>query len=58
MRIYIAKEEDRIQVAAVLVKNGYTVRQGKDAPQRGIRVNKSYIEIVRDVKHDEQKEDL
>ena len=28
-RLYIAKEEDRLLVAAILIKNKYTVRQGK-----------------------------
>lgn len=28
-RIYIAKEDDRLVVASILVKNKYTVRQGK-----------------------------
>lgn len=29
-KLYIATEADRMGVAAVLVKNGYTVRQGKE----------------------------
>ena len=30
MKIEIQKEEDRLTVAAILVKNGYTVKQGKE----------------------------
>ena len=29
MKLDIQKEEDRLTVAAILVKNGYTVKQGK-----------------------------
>lgn len=30
MKIEIAREEDRLTVAAILVKNGYTVKQAKE----------------------------
>lgn len=29
-KIKIYKEEDRLAVAAILIKNGYTVRQGRE----------------------------
>jgi len=29
-RIYVAKAEDRDQVAVILVRNGYAVRQGRE----------------------------
>lgn len=46
MKIEIAKEEDRLTVAAILVKNGYTVRQSK---QREGTKNKytHYIEATK-----------
>lgn len=30
MKIEIQKEEDRLTVAEILIKNGYTVKQGKE----------------------------
>lgn len=30
MKLYIFNEEDRLKVAAILVKNGYKVWQGKE----------------------------
>lgn len=35
MKIEIQKEEDRLTVAAILIKNGYTVKQGKEKPNKG-----------------------
>lgn len=40
MKIEIFKEEDRLTVAAILVKNGYMVRQGKE---RTTPTGKSYV---------------
>ncbi len=40
MRIEIFKEEDRMTVAAILVKNGYKVFQGK---KRKTPTSKSYV---------------
>lgn len=40
MRIEIFKEEDRMTVAAILVKNGYKVFQGKE---RKTPTSKSYV---------------
>lgn len=44
MKIRIFNEEDRMKVAAILVKNGYMVSQGKE-----LRTAKSYdyfLEVV------------
>ena len=30
VKLYIDKAEDRIEVAGILIKNGYTVSQGKE----------------------------
>lgn len=35
MKLDIQKEEDRLTVAAILVKNGYTVKQGKEKRGNG-----------------------
>ena len=43
MKIEISKEEDRMTVAAILVKNGYRVAQLKE--KRGT-TNRSYIYYI------------
>ena len=44
MRIEIAREDDRLTVAAILVKNGYTVRQGKERKATRSSVYTYYVE--------------
>ncbi len=46
MKIHINNESDRLTVAAILVKNGYTVRMGKEKKGTG----KSYEHFVETVK--------
>ena len=43
MKIDINREDDRLTVAAILVKNGYTVRQDKERRTPTARVNTYYI---------------
>lgn len=42
-RAYIDKEDDRLTVAAILVKNNYTVRQGS-RQRKGTKSYDRYIE--------------
>lgn len=44
MKIDINREDDRLTVAAILVKNGYTVRQGKERRTPNARAFTYYIE--------------
>lgn len=44
--LYIGKEEDRLAVAVVLVKNGYTVRAGKTR-RTGAKVYDHFLEYWR-----------
>jgi hypothetical protein len=44
MKIDINREDDRLTVAAILVKNGYTVRQDKERRTPTARVNTYFIE--------------
>ena len=44
MRIKINREEDRLVVAAILVKNGYKVAQVKEKPNPNARSYVYYIE--------------
>ena len=46
MRIEVFKEEDRLTVAAILVKNGYTVRQGKERKGPNGKSYVYFVEIV------------
>ena len=48
MKIDINREDDRLTVAAILVKNGYTVRQGKERRTPTARVFNYYIEAEKD----------
>ena len=41
-RLKIGKEEDRLAVAAILIKNGYRVRQVKEKPQ----ASKNYVSYL------------
>ena len=51
-RIYINKEEDRLTVAAILVKNKYTVRQGK-LRRSGSRTHDYFLEFSLDQSKEE-----
>lgn len=42
-RLYIAQEADRLTVAAILIKNKYTVRQGSQ-PRQGKKSYDYYLE--------------
>lgn len=44
-RLHIAQEADRLTVAAILIKNGYTVRQGK-AKRQGKNSYEYFIEYT------------
>ena len=44
MRIRINREDDRLVVAAILVKNGYRVSQVKEKPNPNARSYVYYIE--------------
>lgn len=54
MKLEIYNEEDRMKVAAILVRNGYTVRQDKE---RKTPTGKSYtyfLQVEKEVKSDEK----
>ena len=44
-RLYIDKEDDRLAVAAILVKNKYTVRQGS-RQRKGTKSYDYYLEFA------------
>lgn len=44
-KVIIASVEDRLTVAAILVKNGYTVRQGKQL-RPGKKSHEYYLEYA------------
>lgn len=48
MKIKIFMEADRLTVAAILVKNGYTVRQGKEKRTRTGKSYDYYLETLDD----------
>lgn len=52
MKIRIFVEEDRLKVAAILVKNGYQVSQGKEPRTKGGKSYDYYLEAedIRDKK--------
>lgn len=52
MKIRIFVEEDRLKVAAILVKNGYQVSQGKEPRTKGGKSYGYYLEAedIRDKK--------
>lgn len=52
MKIEIFKEEDRLEVAAILVKNGYKVWQGKE---KKTPTGKAYVYFIE--AHKVKKED-
>lgn len=54
MRLEIMKEEDRMTVAAILVKNGYRVSQGK---MRKGPTSKAYVYYLEADKVEEVKSD-
>lgn len=54
MKLIIYKEEDRLTVAAILVKNGYTVRQGRE--RKGPN-GKTYVYYIETVGEDVQEND-
>lgn len=43
-RVYIDREDDRLTVAAILIKNRYTVRQGS-RQRKGSKARDYYIEL-------------
>lgn len=49
MKLYIFNEEDRLKVAAILVRNGYKVCQGKE---RKTPAGKSYAYFIEAVERD------
>lgn len=51
MKLYIFNEEDRLKVAAILVKNGYKVWQGKE---RKTPTGKSYAYFIEAKEKDEE----
>lgn len=55
MKIEIFKEEDRMTVAAILVKNGYRVSQGKGRKSPNSKAYVYYLEV--DKPDDEVKTD-
>lgn len=52
MKIFIAKEDDRLTVAAILVKNGYTVRARKRTKQGSKTMQEYFIETIEEVEKD------
>lgn len=48
MKLEIKNEADRLTVAAILVKNGYTVRIGFDKPVKQVR--QYYVEAIKEDK--------
>ena len=52
MKIFIAKEDDRLTVAAVLVKNGYTVRIGKQTKKGSKTMQEYFVETIEEVEKD------
>lgn len=55
MKIEIFKEEDRMTVAAILVKNGYRVSQGKERKSPNSKAYVYYLEV--DKSNEEVKSD-
>ena len=47
-KLYIDKLEERIEVAGILIKNGYTVAQGKEKKSPTGKVYEYFLEISRD----------
>jgi hypothetical protein len=50
LKIIIAREDDRLEVAKILVKNGYTVRTGKRLRPGSKTAWEHYVETVEDEK--------
>ena len=48
VKIRIYNEEDRLKVAAILVKNGYRVEQGKE-PRPGTK-SVDYMLVIEDIR--------
>lgn len=46
VRIKIAKEDERILVAGILIKNGYTVRAGRIKKTPTGKIYDNFLEIV------------
>lgn len=46
MKINVFKEDDRLTVASILIKNGYTVRQGKEKKKPDGKTYVYYVETV------------
>lgn len=47
MKLVIAKEEDRITVAGILIKNGYTVRQGRQKKEPSKKAIEYFLDAVK-----------
>jgi hypothetical protein len=52
MKLKIAKEDDRLTVAAILIKNGYTVKQGKQLKGNSKSTYESYLYAELEGKND------
>lgn len=55
MRIVIASPADRDDMAVILVRNGYTVRQGRQPKQGSKTAKESYVEFWREEHGDREK---
>jgi hypothetical protein len=55
LKIRIFSEEERLKVAAILVKNGYRVEQGKE-PKPGTKVI-DYFLLVEDIREGKKKDE-
>lgn len=56
MQIEILKEEDRTTVAAILVKNGYRVRQGKKRKAPNGKAYVYFLEVDKPNEEEKQNE--
>lgn len=50
MKLNIYSQEDRLAVAQILIKNGYTVSQGKEMPE-GKKAYQYFLRIEEDSKN-------
>lgn len=55
MKLIIFREEDRLIIASLLVKNGYTVRQGMQKKSNSSKAYEYYVEIVESPGKEENK---
>ena len=47
-KLYIDKLEERIEVAGILIKNGYTVSQGKEKKSPTGKTYEYFLEVGKD----------